>query len=67
MSPMRSHVSPMSYSSSVFRQIVQAGGGGQGQGELWRHDVVCCVLCVIVYTDYLFNLLALYDCVVIIQ
>ena len=25
----------ISYSSSAFRKIAQAGGGGEGQGELW--------------------------------
>ena len=27
-----------------FRKIAQAGGGGQGQGELWCHGVCCCIL-----------------------
>ena len=34
--------SHFSYSSAAFRKIAQAGGGGQGQGELWCYGVVRC-------------------------
>ena len=33
-------LSHFSYSSAAFRKIAQAGGGGQGQGELLCHDAV---------------------------
>jgi len=36
--------SHFSYSCAAFRKIAQAGGGGQGQGELWFHGVVRCCL-----------------------
>jgi hypothetical protein len=35
--------SHFSYSSAAFRKIAQAGGGGQGQGELWFHEITLCV------------------------
>ena len=38
-------LSHFSYSSAAFCKIAQAGGGGQGQGELLCHGVVrCCAV-----------------------